>query len=183
MLTGLTYEISNPNTAYDLFSNKIIEANLGACTTHKRNSKYKYPKHPWITTGILQSIKQKDKMYKELKNKPTNLYLNNKYKLYRNRLPNIIRTAKRNYYESEFQLHYNNAKETWKLINSAVSRNYRNNTIPIKLHLHKNNQMSVLTDQTAIANAFNQYYVNLDASTQNYNNSNNTNNVTHRAFL
>src|SRR5215813_8040994 len=174
MLTGLTYEISNPNTAYDLFSNKIIEANLGACTTHKRNSKYKYPKHPWITTGILQSIKQKDKMYKDFKNCPTNRYLENKYKLYRNRLTNIIRIAKRSYFESEFQHHYANGKETWKLINSALNRNSKTNTIPIKLHTYRNNQLSVLTDQSAIASAFNQYKVNLDTNTQNHNNSNNS---------
>ena len=47
----------------------IIKEGLNTCLPIKtcRFNKYKHKKCPWITSGILQSIKHRDKLYRQLK--------------------------------------------------------------------------------------------------------------------
>ena len=52
---------------------------------------------PWVTQGLLKSIKLKNKMYKQSLMHPSN-YQFDKYKKYRNVLNRAIESAKQNYY-------------------------------------------------------------------------------------
>ena len=45
------------------------------------------------------------------------------YKQYRNRTNNMLRDAKRKYYDAKFKDALNNARTTWKVINEILNKN------------------------------------------------------------
>ena len=61
---------------------------------------------PWITKGLLTSIRKKNKLYLTGQQ--------DEYKCYRNKLTTLIRLSKRNYYHHYFETNVNNMKQTWK---------------------------------------------------------------------
>ncbi len=79
------------------------------------HSKLKQFTKPWITNGILKSIKTKQKMYY------THFFSNDskkfkQYKIYSNKLNKIKSINKRNCYNTQFTKCKNNMKATWKII-------------------------------------------------------------------
>ena len=84
-------------------------------------SKQKQFAKPWITDGILKSIKPKQKMYK------THFFSNDllkiqHYKIYANKLNKLKTTSKIRYYADQFTRCRNNLKATWKLIGTLIKR-------------------------------------------------------------
>ena len=61
---------------------------------------------PWLTQGLLKSVKRKEKMYK------SHFFSKNPMKA----------KAKEKYYNQYFQLYKENLKETWKLIGTIIKR-------------------------------------------------------------
>ena len=62
-------------------------------------SKRKTPRKPWVTPGILKSIRTKDKLYEKYITKPT--FENKiKYTKFRNLLYNLLPTSKKSYITS-----------------------------------------------------------------------------------
>lgn len=95
------YRSSDPNEAY-IFIKKILYA-LSACAADRRGRRRNCsPRQPWITGGILNCIRRKNSLYKQLKCNPFNPLLLSKYKNYRNILSVVLRETKRNYFEKKF---------------------------------------------------------------------------------
>ena len=83
---------------------------------------YKHKNTPWITMGIINSIKFSDKMYKRLRltncDSPMYETLEKNLKNYNCILQRNINAAKKNYCESKFNRRYlSNIKQTWTTIN------------------------------------------------------------------
>ena len=57
-------------------------------------------KKPWLTPGIIQSIKTKNKLYKKFVKKP--ITYGHAYRQYRNNLTKIIKASKNNFYRQQF---------------------------------------------------------------------------------
>jgi len=56
---------------------------------------------PWITTGLLRSIKTKNNLYRALvRSRFKNQNAHEKYKKYRNKVTHLLEESKRNYYQS-----------------------------------------------------------------------------------
>ena len=72
-------------------------------------SKQKQFSKPWITNGILKSIKNKQNMYRTH-------FLSN------NTPPPQKKSSKKVYYCKQFNLNRNNLKATWKLIGTLIKR-------------------------------------------------------------
>ena len=88
------------NKAYEHFINKFIyyyNKNIPLVKNKQNNNKIK---HPWITRGIVRSIKTRNKLYKSYICNPSEHSLK-KYKQYRNKLTDIIRTSKKTYYSQK----------------------------------------------------------------------------------
>ena len=69
---------------------------------------------PWITPGILKSIKRRDKLlrkYIQLKDSIRKNEIHTQYKLLRNQIIALIRQSKKNYYQQYFS---DNAKDIKK---------------------------------------------------------------------
>ena len=73
-----------------------------------------------------------------------------KFKTYRNKLNNLIRKSKREYFYSKFRNTRNNIKETWKTINSIIGQR-KNRSVQSTF---KTEQAEKLTDPKKISDAF-----------------------------
>ena len=90
---------------------------------------------PWITKGILKSIKKKQKMYRThyLSN---NLQKQHEYKRYCNRLNQLKKKSKDDYYSKQFNAAKHNLKYTWKLIGTLIKRGTKGQTTCTRLKRH-----------------------------------------------
>ena len=106
-LKDLSYQLNAPELRNSRNIKKFLTLMSSLTSLYfplKRLSRkqFKISKNPWITPGILTSIKHKNKLYaKFLKNRSSDL-LNN-YKKYRNKLTHIKEFAKRYYFENLFR--------------------------------------------------------------------------------
>ena len=123
--------------------------------------KYSHKNSCWITTGILRSIKYRDKLFKQLKctNSDTLLYRNLYVNLnsFNTILKRSIRIAKRMYYESRFGKCKNDIRKTWKLINDILSKTKKQ---PSQKRFKEGE--NIINDKSEIAhtcnNLFNKYW-------------------------
>ena len=118
-------------------------------------SKLKQLNKPWMTTGLLKSIKTKQRMYR------THFYSNNRrkieiYKSYSNKLKKLKEIYKTNYYRTQFDKNKNNLKITWNLIGTLIQRKQKGRQAPSRL----SNNGQIISSEHDIANEFNQHFVN-----------------------
>ena len=111
----------NVESAFDNFFNKFMllyDENVPLVVyTCKKKNYNKVPRMPWITKSILRSITKKNKLYYQYKRRSSD-FMWRKYSKYRNTLTSVLRTAKKKYYSAQFQMTFNNIKNTWKVIRS-----------------------------------------------------------------
>ena len=123
-------------------------------TTPSRNQ-YRISKNPWITKGLLTSIRHKNKLYsKYLATKNPDLL--SKYKKYQNRLTHLKRASKRHYYITLFSSS-NNAAETWKHIIHILQNRNQPSLLLESLDVGKND----IIELSQISNAVNHFFVSM----------------------
>jgi exonuclease III len=97
-------------------------------------NKYKHKLSPWITFGIMRSIRTRDRLYRKIKkSKPgSNEYelMNSNLKIYNQVLQKTIREARRLFHHGQFEESKNDARKTWKAINSVFNRNRVDEKLP-----------------------------------------------------
>ena len=170
--------LSDPNSNYDLLEN--ILCNL--YDKHFPNKlvkfkKYKHKKSTWITVGILNSIKYKDKLYRNLKQTAQNdtsyniLQIN--IRAYKTILNKAIRDAKRIHYATMFDQFKTNTRKTWDTIKELINKNRKQLEFPKSFNVNG----ILTTDKKKIANKFNEFFANIGsklAETIHNKNKNNT---------
>ena len=85
----------NPNEAYKTFHNILLHEYNNCFPLNKIKVTYKNKK-PWLTTGMKNAIKEKNKLFMLQKKQPY-MYYKTKYKNYRNKLNNILIKAEREF--------------------------------------------------------------------------------------
>ena len=155
----------NPNYSYSIINDnltKAIDRHLPVKVV--KYNKHKHKKTKWITQGIINSIRYRDKLYKNLHNTPLNTdeYINKKINLttYNRILKQNIRLAKKQYYEICFSNYKNDIKKTWGMIKDILNKNKQKDELPIEFSIN-----GVLESNTVkIADEFNKYFVNIGPS-------------------
>ena len=102
------------------------------------NKEYKRKFKPWLTTGILNSISRKNKIYNKYTKIKNDFHKNQvfeEYKLLRNTINELIRKSKKSYYQSFFAEYNTNIIKLWEGIKEL--------------------------DPELIRNSFNNYFVNI----------------------
>ena len=94
-----------------------------------RNEK-RLSKKPWITRGLLKSIRTKNKLFKTCY-KSDDIAKKQKYKKYLNKLTHLKNISKRNYYESLITENQNSPHKSWSVINEIID--YKNGLHKSKL--------------------------------------------------
>ena len=122
---------------YDIFENYItkIKQKHMPCISVKFK-KYKHKLSNWITYGILNSIKFRDKLYSQLKtthvDTPEYLGLRLKTNLdnYNKVLKQSIRAGKQEHYYDIFNEHRNDIQKTWTSIKNVLNPGKGNYKFP-----------------------------------------------------
>ncbi len=110
---------------------------------------------PWITGGIIKSIKSRNKLYIKFIKNPTDLNKSN-YVKYRNKLNKIIKISCKQYYSTKFNEYEYNMKNTWQTINSVIGKN------SIKKNPSYFHDGSLkITDPSIITDKFNSFFANI----------------------
>ena len=156
---------TDPNITYDLIEAKIKEAKDKHIPSKLvKYNKYKHKKSPWITFGILRSIKFRDNLYAKLKKAPPDSRnyesLKNNYNVYNKLLNELVKEAKIVFYDNELKKHSSDLKKTWSTINRIISRNRKSNEFPS--YIMKNS--SKITNAEEIVNTLNHYFSTVGAS-------------------
>ena len=110
--------------------------------------------NPWLTTGILKSIKARDDIHKKFLNAKDPVRRQNlfrEFKIKRNLITTLIRSSKSQYYKDFFAEHSNNAKKTWEGIRNIIKVSTKNRSLPSKIRDGTN----FITDQKSMAQKFN----------------------------
>ena len=117
-------------------------------------------KTPWITTGILNSINRRNKLYKVLKQTKTDAisYATKKsnFKRYRNILSKTIAFAKRTYYIHIFHQCKRDMKKTWAILSNILNK-IAKQSLPDTMTI--NGQDS--KDKQIIAEQFNSFFATI----------------------
>jgi len=149
---------SNVDTAIEIFL-PIIENSIKNCKVTKciRVPKSKTKIKKWITSGIVTSIRSRDKLFNKLKKQPFNSGLKNKYIKYKNLLTKVIKYARDMYFSKNIIKAKGDPKKVWNLINEAMYNNTSNDK-KINISSILDSENKILTDSTDIANQFNTYF-------------------------
>jgi len=111
---------------------------------------------PWLSAGLMKSIRTKSRYFKLYKLGLISRELNNKYK---NQLTKLLRTAKRLYYLTKFRQCTGDASGTWKLIRKILSSNNTDKSVKQLVV-----EGSILDSETNISEAFNDYFVSISSA-------------------
>lgn len=134
------YSYENPNEAYDIFLEKILNIYDKCCPLKAIKVNHKIQK-PWFTKGIIKACKKKNILYRKfLKSRTRDA--ENKYKEYKNKLVNIIRNSKKEYYTKLLIEHKQNIQGTWKVLNSVIHKRKYKGEYPN--HFIKDNRIIIL---------------------------------------
>ena len=155
-------ENADPNINY----NKLLQIMESALNSHipkkeVRFNKHKHKKTPWITRGLINSIKFRDKLYSRLKatsvTDPLHVTLKNNLCTYNKILKKNIRLAKKSYFETCFNKYKKDMKGTWSTIKSILNKHSVESKFPDKFVIDGTS----ISNPNEIANSFNQYFTNI----------------------
>jgi len=154
------HNILNSNDPEECTNKFISELNdcIIQCETEHVQGKKIIKLKPWITIGLINSIRQRDKMKKQcIKNKDDE-GLVGRYKNYRNTLNKLIQITKNEYYQNKINEAGKDTRKVWEILNEATNTNTKK-TNPIDVDLKHND--SLITEAREKADAFNKYFTNI----------------------
>ena len=150
--------INDAQQSYSLFQKEFSTQYEKSFPIKLRKTSVYHNRKPWLTIGLRSAIKRKNKLYLLYKRHPN---VNNEiiYKTYKNKLSKLISVAERQHYDALLKKHKSNIKESWKIVNEILGRN---NLVKSSGKFIVNDKE--IDDPKEIANAFNDFYVNIGSS-------------------
>jgi hypothetical protein len=146
------------NLAYDNLVTKLHNTiNLYAPEKTISVNKKNIIRQPWITRGLLNSIKTRDKLFKTCIGKPRDSPAYQKYLKYRNVLNSLRRNSKQNYFGNLLNEYKHDIRKTWKVLNTIIGRNNDKSSISENFLI---DNISV-NDPKKIADGFCHYFTNV----------------------
>ena len=118
--------------------------------------------NPWLTKGLLTSINNKQKMYKNYYLRGNDLK-KSMYNVYVSKLIRVKNLSKKIFYHSALTERKHYPKKLWKLINSVVPPKKNLLSCPPKLNIAD----TIIKDPNEISQHFNNYFVKIGQSIAN----------------
>ena len=143
------------NDNFDCFFDKFKTIYNKNFPIKTKNISPKKRKNPWVSSGILTSIKKKNLLFKQYKQ---GVVSEETYKTYRNTFNNLLRCAKKQYYINLFSSFRTNTKKLWGSINALCNKSVSKTNSSTLIYKDK-----ILNDPAAMANAFNDFFSNVAA--------------------
>ena len=113
---------------------------------------HKYFKNPWYTNEVKKLSDARNSYHKLFQAK---LVTKAENSLFRNKITNLLRKIKVNFYHNSFARNSGNIKKTWKLINQICNRTKRNS---IEKIIHND---ETIVEPFRIAETFNNFFVSI----------------------
>ena len=144
------------------FSIKKLNGNLDQHEPFKKLSiqEEKLSKKPWITAGVLNSNKNKNRLYRKVireKDPERITNLCNKFKLYRNKLDKILKASKSMHHQKYFETNKVNLRKTWdgirEVINIRIKKGQTINTL--------NSDNGIINEDMKISEQFKKHFYNI----------------------
>ena len=110
---------------------KILDKHMPLKKASKKELKLEAK--PWITSGILNSIKRRDSLLNKYIKAPDGNEkneLHKQYKILRNKIVALLRLSKNNHYRTYFRSNSSDIKKTWKGIKSIINVRDASNNLP-----------------------------------------------------
>lgn len=112
-------------------------------------------KKPWISKGLVTSIKERDKLFQDHIKHPLDENRKQIYINYRNKLNALIKKTKNKYFKTMIEKNKNCSKNLWNAV-KQFTNNYKNNDKKItKIVTDNGNE---ITDPKQIANTYNTFF-------------------------
>ena len=140
------------HTSYKTFVNLFTNLYDKHCP-FKEKRVYNNDLKPWFTKCLRNTCKKKNRLYRRFLSHRS-LENETSYKLYKNKLPFILRMAEKNYYSKLLQKHKNDVKGTWKILNNIIRK--KNSTCTSFPEFFKVNGTTI-SDKNEIADGFNNF--------------------------
>lgn len=109
---------------------------------------------PWITNGIILSMRVRDKLYQEYIKNPSNELKKQKYTTYRNKINSLVKTIKNKYFQNKIEKNSKSSKHIWDTVNESLNGNQKIKK-PINSITVDNQD---IYNKLEIANSFNKYF-------------------------
>ena len=153
---------TDPNCNYKIFSTHLNDAiKIYLPIKRVRYNRHKHKHSKWITSGILNSIRYRDKLYDKLHKTSTDSpeYITRKVNLqtYNRILKQNIRHAKKSYFHQCFEKFKSDIKQTWNTIKDILNKHKPTNSLPDYFTINDR----PVTDLPTIVNEFNNYFTNI----------------------
>lgn len=146
-------QCDDPNEVAQSIINKMQSQLNNATSRTKIKSKLRGIK-PWITKGLVTSIRQRDKLKKLVATYPNNItYLNN-YREYRNNLSKLISREKNSYYSRSVAENMGNPRKVWQTIGEVTGQDRTKCSITCI----RNDEGQDVYDNKMIARDFNKFF-------------------------
>lgn len=150
------YEAEEVDYAYDSFLQTFLMLYDRCCPIQQSRKRANRSDKPWLTKGLLNACKKKNFLYKEfIKNR--NKEKEMKYKRYKNKLTDIMRNCKKDYYCKLLDKNKNNIKETWKILNSIIRNQSTSSGLPEEIL----DNDKIINDKKEMVEGFNKFFVNV----------------------
>ena len=149
------YQSTDTQSAYSKFSHCFTKIYNESFPIRAVSTTY-HNKLPWLTDGLRESIKHKNKLYRISLRRP---YLQYKleYKRYHNKLNHLIRISEKKYFQSLFERYKQNSTKTWSIIRDLIWKSKSSNA---NSQFYDSNG-NIITDPSVISDMFNSFFVNV----------------------
>ena len=147
-MSKIKYESEDINKQWEHFEtiyNNVVDKHAPKRLQTRRESKIN--NKPWLTKGILRSIKVKQKIYKQVLKDQTGTKWEY-FKKYRNKLTHIIEASKRIYFKNKIQNNKTQINKLWSVMNNIV--NLKSKKTKNSINISHNN--TLVTDPSDVAN-------------------------------
>ena len=157
-INELELPMDNINTATNLFINglnKLINNYFPIKIKFISNKRFNMP---WLNSNLIKCITKKHKLFRlfQYGRIPYTVF-----KSYSNCLNIVLKLSEKYYYKKKFVMNKGNSKGTWKYIDKLLGRNKE--SYPAAFNIEN----SEVSDDTKIANSFNDYFADIPYRVQN----------------
>ena len=144
--------------AYSKF-HTILSEKYNRCFPLRKTKTIYHDRKPWLTVGLRESIKIKNKLYIGSKRGQNKEEKHLFYKQYRNKLNHLLRSVERKYYQNILKEHRSNIKRCWQIIKLIINKN---KNISVNKRFKHNGK--IVEDGKEIADRFNNFFVNVGST-------------------
>lgn len=122
--------LQDANSCYDIFVEKaesFIEESKVERTDDVRGTTNKLK--PWITRGLIEAIRARNRLYKLMIRYPGDQRLKTKFKGLKIKIQKWIKQAKCNYFQTAFLNSSGDARKQWRVVNDIIGKSRKRNSI------------------------------------------------------